>query len=213
MAAALGPQPYGLRDLSISRRVLSGLKFGAFTLKARTNAWHWRCEQQLRAVGVEVVLEPLSTDEGLNRLTSGNFEAALIDVANGPLVRPYLVLAHERKVELRALQQQGGGCRASPDSARRRGCRVSKRESPPFSDAIFDDPPAIFLAWSERARAVSTRFEVQPSLAAISSPRCGCGGLLPINRPTAPTDHGQAPIQRHPGPTRADSRAGGGRAR
>ena len=26
--------------------------------------------------------------------------------------------------------------------------------------AILDDPPAIFLAWSERARAVSTAFEV-----------------------------------------------------
>ncbi len=29
-----------------------------------------------------------------------------------------------------------------------------------FQRAIIDDPPAIFLAWSERARAVSTRFEV-----------------------------------------------------
>ena len=29
-----------------------------------------------------------------------------------------------------------------------------------FLDAIVDDPPAIFLAWSERARAVSTRFQV-----------------------------------------------------
>jgi ABC-type transport system substrate-binding protein len=29
-----------------------------------------------------------------------------------------------------------------------------------FQRAIVDDPPAIFLAWSERARAVSTRFEV-----------------------------------------------------
>jgi ABC-type transport system substrate-binding protein len=29
-----------------------------------------------------------------------------------------------------------------------------------FQRAVVDDPPAIFLAWSERARAVSTRFEV-----------------------------------------------------
>jgi len=26
--------------------------------------------------------------------------------------------------------------------------------------AIYEDPPAIFIAWSERARAVSTRFDV-----------------------------------------------------
>jgi hypothetical protein len=25
---------------------------------------------------------------------------------------------------------------------------------------MVDDPPAIFLAWSERARAISTRFDV-----------------------------------------------------
>ena len=29
-----------------------------------------------------------------------------------------------------------------------------------FLNAIVNDPPAIFLAWSERARAVSTRFQV-----------------------------------------------------
>jgi ABC-type transport system substrate-binding protein len=31
-----------------------------------------------------------------------------------------------------------------------------------FQQAISDDPPAIFLAWSERSRAVSKRFDVQP---------------------------------------------------
>jgi hypothetical protein len=31
-----------------------------------------------------------------------------------------------------------------------------------FQKAIVDDPPAIFLAWGERARAVSTRFELPP---------------------------------------------------
>jgi ABC-type transport system substrate-binding protein len=31
-----------------------------------------------------------------------------------------------------------------------------------FQRAISDDPPAIFLAWSERSRAVSKRFDVQP---------------------------------------------------
>jgi len=29
-----------------------------------------------------------------------------------------------------------------------------------FQNSIIEDPPAIFLAWSERARAVSTRFDV-----------------------------------------------------
>jgi hypothetical protein len=29
-----------------------------------------------------------------------------------------------------------------------------------FQQAVVDEPPAIFLAWSERARAVSHRFDV-----------------------------------------------------
>ncbi len=29
-----------------------------------------------------------------------------------------------------------------------------------FQQAVIDDPPAIFLAWMERARAVSKRFVV-----------------------------------------------------
>ena len=32
-----------------------------------------------------------------------------------------------------------------------------------FQQAVVDDPPAIFLAWMERARAVSKRFQVPRS--------------------------------------------------
>ena len=42
---------------------------------------------------------------------------------------------------------------AADDDAYRQGVAA-------FQRAIVDDPPAIFLAWSERARAVSTRFDV-----------------------------------------------------
>ena len=45
-----------------------------------------------------------------------------------------------------------------------------------FQRAIVDDPPAIFLAWSERARAVSTRFDV-PARAGprYAGARCASG--------------------------------------
>ena len=44
-----------------------------------------------------------------------------------------------------------------------------------FQRAIVDDPPAIFLAWSERARAVSTRFDVpvEPGRDILSTLRSG----------------------------------------
>ena len=44
---------------------------------------------------------------------------------------------------------------AESDDAFRRGFAAYQR-------ALIDDPPAIFLAWAERARAVSTRFTVPP---------------------------------------------------
>jgi len=42
---------------------------------------------------------------------------------------------------------------AASDEEYREGVRA-------FQQAIVDSPPAIFLAWGERARAVSRRFEV-----------------------------------------------------
>jgi ABC-type transport system substrate-binding protein len=36
-----------------------------------------------------------------------------------------------------------------------------KRGVSAFHQAVVEDPPAIFLAWNERARAVSRRFEVR----------------------------------------------------
>jgi hypothetical protein len=32
-----------------------------------------------------------------------------------------------------------------------------------LQQTFLDDPPAVFLAWSERARAISRRFEVPPA--------------------------------------------------
>jgi ABC-type transport system substrate-binding protein len=139
---------------------LSGLKFRCIYVESTHERLALALEQQLRAVGVEVVLEPLSTDEGLNRLTTGNFEAALIDVANGPLVRPFwfwhtsgklnYVRFSSKAVDAALAQIQ----HATTDASYQAGVAA-------FQQAIFDDPPAIFLAWSERARAVSTRFEVR----------------------------------------------------
>ena len=49
-----------------------------------------------------------------------------------------------------------------------------------FQQAIVDDPPAIFLAWGERARAVSRRFEVPGrKTGATRWRRSACGGRPP----------------------------------
>jgi hypothetical protein len=43
-----------------------------------------------------------------------------------------------------------------------------------FQQAVLDDPPAVFLAWNERARAVSGRFKVP-----VLEPKTDILGTLP----------------------------------
>lgn len=117
-------------------------------------------QRQLQGVGVEVTLESGPLDQVLGRVQAGDFDAMLADAVNGPtMVRPSLWW-HSRgplnwghysspavDAALEAIN------RAPDDAAYKAGVGA-------FQRAIVDDPPAIFLAWSERARAVSTRFEV-----------------------------------------------------
>jgi peptide/nickel transport system substrate-binding protein len=116
-------------------------------------------QQQLQEVGVRLVIEQLPVDTGLDRLRSGNFDAFLIDVANGPLARPYLFwhtsgpFNYARYSNLSVDAALSRIQHALDDTEYRAAVAA-------FQDAIVADPPAIFLAWSERARAVSTRFEV-----------------------------------------------------
>jgi peptide/nickel transport system substrate-binding protein len=117
-------------------------------------------QQQLQAIGVSIDLEYVPFNQVFERLQAGDFEAYLADAAMGPtLIRPYWFWRSgspfnwgrfsSQKVD-DALDTIRG---ATSDDEYRAGVAA-------FQKAIIDDPPAIFLAWSERARAVSTRFEV-----------------------------------------------------
>jgi peptide/nickel transport system substrate-binding protein len=117
-------------------------------------------QRQLQAAGVELTLEAVSADEFIERVRSGQFEAALADYMLGPnLVRPYQYWHsngatnfghyHSQAVDV-ALDR----IRRAPDDD------VYKAGVAAFWRAIVADPPAVFLAWTERVRAVSTRFAV-----------------------------------------------------
>jgi peptide/nickel transport system substrate-binding protein len=117
-------------------------------------------QQQLRAVDVDMGLELISLDKFYQRTQAGDFDAFLADAANGPtLLRPYL-LWHSGSPNnyghftSPAVDAALDSIRHAPDDA------AYKDGVAAFQRAIIDDPPAIFLAWSERAQAVSTRFEV-----------------------------------------------------
>lgn len=116
-------------------------------------------QQQLQEVGVRLRIERLPVDTGLDRLNSGLFDAFLIDVANGPLVRPYKFWHSNGPLNYARYSSQAvdaalGRVQHAADDNEYKAAVAA------FQEAVIDDPPAIFLAWSERARAVSTRFEV-----------------------------------------------------
>jgi peptide/nickel transport system substrate-binding protein len=117
-------------------------------------------KRQLAGVGVDMAVEQVSLDRLLESIKSGTFEAALMEGLSGPtLLRPYN-LWHSGGVF-----NPGGLGNASIDAALDRLHEAAsdgelRAAAAGAQRAFMDDPPAIFLAWIERARAVSTRFKV-----------------------------------------------------
>jgi len=110
-----------------------------------------------------MTLESVSRQEFGERMTKGAYEAALLELVSGPtLLRPYIVWLSTSPLN------PGHFGNATVDQALERA-RNAETESE-FKKAVAgvqrafeDDPPAIFLAWNQRARAVSNRFIVPPA--------------------------------------------------
>jgi len=117
-------------------------------------------QRQLRAVGVEIAFERAALDEAFARVSSGNFDAWLVDANGGPtMVRAYWFWYSGEnfnygKFSSAQVDRALDAVRLAPDDASYRAAVAA------FQRALVEDPPALFLAWGERARAVSTRFEV-----------------------------------------------------
>jgi ABC-type transport system substrate-binding protein len=117
-------------------------------------------KRQLAAAGVDMSPEQVTYDELAERGAKGDYEAMLIEVISGPtLLRPYLIWHSHGPFNW------GKFGAPTSDGALDR-VRDAKSEDE-YREAVaalnqnfMDDPPAIFLAWSVRARAVSRRFTV-----------------------------------------------------
>jgi peptide/nickel transport system substrate-binding protein len=133
-----------------------------FTCLARSDEERVALEvrKQLEPFGVEMNVAEASLDRLNKEASNGTFEAILATMISGPtLFRPYLWWhshgpfnrGQYASPEVDAALDVVRGARSDDDY--RTG--VVK-----FQQAILDNPPAIFLAWDERARAVSNRFQV-----------------------------------------------------
>jgi hypothetical protein len=114
---------------------------------------------QLEAVGVEMSLRETSLEDLDQALLSGKFETVLTDFISGPSIFRVYRAWHSQG----SLRGNVGNDRL--DQALDR-VRLSTNETEyrmavsALQNATIDDPPAVFLAWGERARAVNRRFDV-----------------------------------------------------
>jgi ABC-type transport system substrate-binding protein len=117
-------------------------------------------QRNLAEIGVDMRLEAVPVDTFNSRITAGDFDVAMMEMVSGTSIsRPFFFWRSG------GLSNFSGYANPSVDAALE-GIRRAPGEGEyrnafrQFQQAIFDDPPAIFLAWGETARAVNRRFDV-----------------------------------------------------
>ena len=115
--------------------------------------------RQLAAVNVSMEVREVPPDRIFAAMGQNEFDAVLFDVISGPsLFRPYRWW-HSGTASPAGFSSPNVD--AALDEIRHSASDNEYRSGvESFQRAMIADPPAIFLAWSERARAVSKRFVV-----------------------------------------------------
>jgi peptide/nickel transport system substrate-binding protein len=119
-------------------------------------------KRQLAEIGVDMNVQGASREEIFRRASAGDYEAAAIERISGPTVfRPYLVWHTGGTFNFGRFHS------ATLDAALDRVKRAADEQAmrtavAGMHEAFMDDPPALFIAWSVRARAVSNRFVIPP---------------------------------------------------
>jgi len=125
--------------------------------------WEWLAlmvQRDLAEIGVDMVLEAVPFDEFNRRIAEKDFDAVLLEMISGySASRPFWFWHSSGLYNFS--QYRNPSVDASLETIRRsRGEAEYRQGFLQFQQATFEDPPAIFLAWGETARAVSRRFEV-----------------------------------------------------
>jgi peptide/nickel transport system substrate-binding protein len=120
-------------------------------------------QKQLYDIGVDVQFEAIPIEEYDLRIREGRFEAVLVDMISGPSFgRPFLfwrsarafrglnVFGYENAETERLFQILRG---STNEGATRSATGRLQR-------TLLEDPPALFVAWNERSRAITRRFDV-----------------------------------------------------
>jgi len=119
-------------------------------------------QKQLYDVGVDMRFEVVSPQEWDERIREGRFEAVMIDMISGPtLARARLFWGFPTREGLHTFGYQNAEARRLFELLRRSTNETAIRSAVgSLQRVMLEDPPALFLAWNQRARAVSSRFRV-----------------------------------------------------
>jgi peptide/nickel transport system substrate-binding protein len=119
-------------------------------------------QRQLFEVGVDVQFDVVPARDFDARIREGNFEAVLVDMISGPtLARPHVFWGSPRREGLHAFGYQNNEAARLFELLRTSGNDAAVRSAVGrLQRVLLDDPPALFLAWNQRARAVTRRFRL-----------------------------------------------------
>lgn len=119
-------------------------------------------QRQLYDVGIDLGVETVPLEALVKRIGSGEFDAFLLSMASlRTLSQPYQFLRSPASGSPTAVDSGYTAADAALD--RVRGARADQDVRAAVSAlqrVLYEDPPGVFIAWDERARAVSRRFVV-----------------------------------------------------
>jgi ABC-type transport system substrate-binding protein len=118
-------------------------------------------QRQLIDVGIDMQLEPVPVAALQNRLQSGEYDAYLFEMVAATLDWTYLFWHSPEPPSPVFLDS--GYTAADPMLDRLRGARTDEEVRSAVvsvQQVMREDPPAVFICWSQTARAVSARFRL-----------------------------------------------------
>jgi peptide/nickel transport system substrate-binding protein len=162
-AAAILEEHYKLVRAGVSNNP-SPARF-RFTCLLIENLAHWErmaliVQKQLFEIGVDMRLETLPATVFNERVARGEFDALFLELISGrSMSKPYIFWHSAGALNSFGYRNDDvddalNAIRTAPDDDTYRQS-VSR-----FQRSVQGDPPAIFLAWGQTTRAVSSRFEV-----------------------------------------------------
>jgi peptide/nickel transport system substrate-binding protein len=120
-------------------------------------------QRQLSEVGVDIHFDVQPFESYEARLKAGDFETVMVDLTSGPSLSRSSIMwrSPKRSDALRIFNYDNPvtealfeNLRTAPNDV------VTRSEVRRLQQAFLESPPAIFLAWNERARAIRSEFRV-----------------------------------------------------